>query len=140
MKKRCTTVLGMAICCMMLLTSAWAGDNGTISVGGKTWLKDAACLGQLNWSGAMNRVATLASGQCGLTDKSNAGQWRLPTIYELQGMFAAKSSFSSIKSYYYWSSTVDSNNNSLAYNLDMRNKDSRLFNKTQSFYVLAVKK
>ena len=55
--------------------------NGTVTdkKTGLIWLKDANCLGFMNWFNAVNATANLASGQCGLTDASIAGDWRLPT-------------------------------------------------------------
>jgi hypothetical protein len=55
---------------------------------GLIWLKDAICLelagtdwyGKAQWATANNvAAASLASGTCGLTDESIAGDWRLPT-------------------------------------------------------------
>jgi hypothetical protein len=82
-------ILGMMLFCSLMMTSvaAWCGDNGngtgTIS-GGLVVLKDAACMGKMNWYDAMEKPKSLASGQCDLTDKSKAGDWRLPTVDELQ--------------------------------------------------------
>lgn len=68
------------------LTSPRFIDNadGTLrdTVTGLTWLKRANCIAQ-NWAGALSAVSTLASGQCGLSDGSTAGQWRLPNRNEL---------------------------------------------------------
>lgn len=54
-------------------------DNRT----GLIWLKNANCFGQINWYEAMTAVADLANGQCGLTDGSFAGDWRLPERIEV---------------------------------------------------------
>jgi hypothetical protein len=58
--------------------------NGTVTdiSSGLIWLKDAGCLGFEDWDAATNSAATLESGQCGLTDGSTAGRWRLPTRVE----------------------------------------------------------
>src|SRR5262249_6826608 len=68
------------------LTFARWIDNGngtlTDTVTGLTWLKQADCIHQ-TWSNALAAVNTLASGQCGLTDGSSAGQWRMPNRNEL---------------------------------------------------------
>jgi hypothetical protein len=58
--------------------------NGTVTdtVTGLIWLKDAGCLGTGSWSAANGAAAALANGQCGLTDNSSAGDWRLPTMDE----------------------------------------------------------
>ena len=68
------------------LTSPRFIDNGdgTLhdTVSGLTWLKRADCIAS-TWGGALSAVNSLASGQCGLTDGSTAGQWRLPNRNEL---------------------------------------------------------
>ncbi len=59
--------------------------NGTVQDNktGMIWLKNANCFGDLNWSFADLAAKALADGQCGLTDASVAGDWRLPTQNEL---------------------------------------------------------
>jgi hypothetical protein len=51
---------------------------------GVVWLKDANCFGSQYWSGAKSTAASLDSDTdpCGLTDGSQAGDWRLPTMEE----------------------------------------------------------
>jgi hypothetical protein len=60
-------------------------DNGTITdtVTGLIWLKNANCVGSMDWVEASEWAATLQHGQCGLTDRSSRGDWRLPTKEEL---------------------------------------------------------
>jgi hypothetical protein len=62
--------------------------NGTVTDGvtGLVWLKNANPCGEKNWSDAMAYCQSLANGTAGLTDGSVAGQWRLPSMAELQGM------------------------------------------------------
>jgi uncharacterized coiled-coil protein SlyX len=57
-------------------------DNRT----GLIWLKNANCFERQWWNTAKNKVAKLASGQCGLRDNSRAGEWRLPTKEEWEAM------------------------------------------------------
>lgn len=61
-------------------------DNGDGTVRdnltGLIWLKQASCFGVLTWVDALTAANTLASGQCGLTDGSVAGDWRLPNVRE----------------------------------------------------------
>lgn len=61
-------------------------DNGNATVtdnqSGLIWLKNANCLGSMSWYGALDVVASVASGQCSLTDGSVAGDWRLATREE----------------------------------------------------------
>ena len=58
--------------------------NGTITdtVTGLIWLKKADCI-QTDWADAVGAVNALASGQCGLTDGSAAGSWRMPNRIEM---------------------------------------------------------
>jgi hypothetical protein len=57
--------------------------NGTVTDcrTGLIWLKDASCYGIGSPYGA-----TLNDGECGLTDSSVEGDWRVPTIEEMQGL------------------------------------------------------
>jgi len=49
------------------------------------WLKNADCFGGIQtWDTAMSFVAGINSGECGLSDGSVEGDWRLPTRDELQ--------------------------------------------------------
>jgi len=58
--------------------------NGTVTdtVTGLIWLKDAACLGSQDWVTANIVSTALKDGDCGLTDHSSPGDWRLPTLDE----------------------------------------------------------
>lgn len=62
--------------------------NGTVTdnLTGLIWLKDAGCLQPELWSQAIQEVNALASGTCGLSDTSTAGQWRMPNMWELESM------------------------------------------------------
>ncbi len=61
--------------------------DGTVTdtVTGLVWLKQANCIMD-TWAGALTDVNALASGQCGLTDGSSAGSWRMPNRRELQSL------------------------------------------------------
>jgi Protein of unknown function (DUF1566) len=61
--------------------------NGTLTdtMTGLIWLKQADCISG-NWSDALAAVHALATGQCGLTDSSSAGAWRMPNRNELQSL------------------------------------------------------
>ncbi|MBF0496684.1 MAG: DUF1566 domain-containing protein [Deltaproteobacteria bacterium] len=100
--------------------------NGTITdtTTGLVWLKDAGWGGQHNWFDAGTLATQVKNGTpASLTDGSQAGQWRLPTIDELKalttGTEAIRSSsmylFTSVKSWYYWSSTTNATNTSYAW-------------------------
>ncbi len=91
-------------------------QNGSIgdALTGLVWLKNAGCLSAGHWSDAMTAANQLASGACGLSDGSTAGQWRLPNIIELESLVDVARSkpalpaghpFSNIGAGY-WSSTT----------------------------------
>ena len=65
--------------------------NGTVTdmVTGLIWLKDAACVARHADLLRANQVAAvLKNGDCGLTDGSSAGDWRLPTSDEWSATIA----------------------------------------------------
>lgn len=70
--------------------------NGTVTdtVTGLIWLKNASCLPPNDWASANQAAAALKAGDCGLTDKSSPGDWRLPTDVELSAMIASGCPFS----------------------------------------------
>ena len=83
-----------------------ACGNGTVTDNrtGLVWLANGACLGQLAWQEAMAVVAGLGDlpahvclgmtddeCDCGLADGSSPGEWRLPTMAELDAMMVAGS-------------------------------------------------
>ncbi|MCX7771000.1 MAG: DUF1566 domain-containing protein, partial [Proteobacteria bacterium] len=92
--------------------------NGTITdnLTGLIWLKNANCYGTNNWSNAINYANNLRDGYCGLTDGSQAGEWRLPNINEISslintGMTNSASwlnsqGFTNVNSFGYWTSTT----------------------------------
>lgn len=59
--------------------------NGTVTdnLTRLIWLKNAGCLAGGNWAGALTAANTLNTGECGLTDGSAQGDWRLPNVREL---------------------------------------------------------
>jgi hypothetical protein len=122
--------------------------NGTVTDGvtGLIWLKDANCFGQADWKSASDLAAALAEGQCGLTDNSSAGQWRLPTPEEWRDITAdhqdysmlrtgcvpsiandagtgcwatGPSSFSGVLTAFYWSSATDPGFPTVAWNANL---------------------
>lgn len=88
-------------------TSYAAGDDGALRQGlaapgtrftnnqdgsvtdhltGLVWLQDAGCFTVSTWATALGQINQLASGQCGLSDGSQAGQWRMPNANELESL------------------------------------------------------
>jgi hypothetical protein len=63
-------------------------SDGTVTdnLTGLIWLKDANCFEDSGWWSALEASNDLADGQCGLSDDSVAGDWRLPNISELQSL------------------------------------------------------
>ncbi len=90
--------------------------DGTVTdaLTGLIWIKDAGCLAPAVWAAALTEANQLASGTCGLSDGSKAGQWRLPDLVELESVvdvsagnpaLAAVSPFKNVSQAIYWSST-----------------------------------
>ena len=63
-------------------------NNGTITdnLTGLIWIKNTHGFGQMAWTTALRITAELADGGFGLTDGSKPGQWRLPSIVELNSL------------------------------------------------------
>ena len=91
-------------------------QDGTVSdkLTGLVWMKNAGCIAPALWAGALDAANQLASGACGLTDGSRAGDWRLPNVVELESMvdvsasnpaIPAGSPFTAVSSGIYWTST-----------------------------------
>jgi len=90
--------------------------DGTVTdnLTGLIWLTNANCIGLKNWTTALSDADGLASGACGLSDGSMAGDWRLPNIKELQSLIdfgegspalPAGHPFSGVQLERYWSSS-----------------------------------
>lgn len=93
-------------------------DNGdgtvTDNLTGLIWLKNADCFGSRTWHEALSDSNGLSSGECGLTDGSNVGDWRLPNRFELESLLdlnnwmpaiVLPSPFQLVQWYPYWTST-----------------------------------
>ena len=74
----------------VVLPSPRFTDNGDGTIADNLtkliWLKNADCFGTQTWAQALTDANTLASGTCGLTDGSSAGDWRLPNVRELYSL------------------------------------------------------
>jgi hypothetical protein len=109
-------------------------SNGTITdnLTGLIWLKNANCYGTKTWAQALTDCNGLNSGECGLTDGSTEGDWRLPNSNELAslvhkgyynpavpntagtGKWSAEDPFNNVQSSVYWSSTTYAYDTALA--------------------------
>ena len=136
-------------------------DNGdgtvTDNLTGLIWLKDANCFGTGTWNNALSDANGLASGSCGLTDGSSAGDWRLPNRNELEslvhkgydipavpntagtGQWSEGDPFSSVQSTYYWSSSAYAFNTAEAWYVRMINGWVGNDNKSGVHYVWPVR-
>ena len=92
------------------------------------WLKNAECFGPQTWANALNAANTLASGACGLTDGSVAGNWRLPNVREVESLIdfgtfnpalPSGHPFSGVQPAVYWSSTTIADDPGLAWGVSM---------------------
>ena len=124
--------------------------NGTItdSLTGLIWLKNANCFGVQTWAAALSSANNLASGNCGLTDGSTAGKWRLPNVNEWQSLvdytrvsptLPVDHPFAGVQSYYYWSSTTDASDTDGAWVVFLGDGGVYWLNKAVTGYVWPVR-
>ena len=106
----------------------FTANNGTVTdnLTGLIWLQNANCTdtvgsivksgsgGTLNWQDALTWSNALANGNCGLSDGSVAGSWRLPNRKELMSLTDLQNTspalptghpFTGVQSNVYWSSS-----------------------------------
>ena len=134
-------------------------SDGTVTdtLTGLIWLKNANCGGSMNWTNALTYCNSLANGQCGLTDGSSAGDWRLPNVQELQslidyqfynpalsnaagtGQWTEGNAFSGVQSDFYWSSTTLANDTSYAWLVNLYNGNVLYGTKSSTIYVWPVR-
>jgi hypothetical protein len=124
-------------------------SNGTVTdhQTGLIWLKEGNCFGEKIWYDALSACQNLASGSCGLSDGSNAGDWRLPNWNELKSIVDYRSYYPSINTEYfpntvsaiYWSSTTYALNMYAALNVDFYYGFAYYSHKSASHYVRAVR-
>ncbi len=93
-------------------------NNGTVTdnLTRLIWMKDALALSLKTWDAALSAANSLASDSAGLTDGSQAGDWRLPNVRELQSLIdygmenpalPADNPFINLQTgTYFWSSTT----------------------------------
>jgi hypothetical protein len=126
-------------------------SNGTLTdnLTGLIWLKNANCFNTQVWTSAVSSSNTLASGACGLTDASVAGQWRLPNVVELESLVNAQEAshanwltlqgFTGVQGFSYWSSSTNAFNTNYAWIVYMSNGIVHYNYKASSYYVWPVR-
>jgi hypothetical protein len=127
-------------------------DNGdgtiTDNLTGLIWLKDAGCIGTRSWPQALSAANGLASGSCGLSDGSSAGDWRLPNVNEMRSLIdpsqagpalPAGHPFANVQSSDYWSSTTHSTSTTLAWGVHVGVGLMNPFLKTSTPWVWPVR-
>jgi hypothetical protein len=136
-------------------------DNGDGTVKdnltGLIWLQDANCDGVMAWSNALAHANGLYDGcsdcggaddDCGLSDDSSAGDWRLPNVKELQSLidFSEYNSvlpsghpFTGVQSSNYWSSTTNADITSTAWRVDMSDGSTVSDDTSSGYYVWPVR-
>jgi hypothetical protein len=122
--------------------------NGTVTdnLTGLIWLKNANCFEVKVWATALSDANTLNNGECGLTDGSVEGDWRLPNRREMQSLIDCEQAlpalpsshpFTGVQSDAYWSSTTWAP--SLAWYVDLRWGVVSGQDKNAAFYVWPVR-
>jgi hypothetical protein len=125
-------------------------NNGTVTdnLTRLIWMKNASALGVKNWAAALNTANTLASGSAGLTDGSQAGDWRMPNLRELQSLadyskvlpaLPENHPFAGVMSTYYWTSTTYAYNTAGAWTIGYADGYVSAQYKTDSYYLWCVR-
>ena len=126
-------------------------SNGTVTdnLSGLIWLKNTDCfINSRTWTTALNDAKRLNSGECGLTDGSAEGAWRLPNIKELQSLvdfgqfwpaLPSGHPFSSALPGYYWSSTTRVYDTTYAWSMGLIEGNISSDNKASGLFVWPVR-
>lgn len=126
--------------------------DGTVTdnLTGLVWLRKADCFFRsINWENALAVAAELASGSCGLTDGSSAGDWRLPNVREMQSVvdygrrynvvLPSGHPFTGVRSTNYWTSSTDVNYPDYAWTVDLDHGYVRIREKNMINHVWPVR-
>ncbi|MBF0461899.1 MAG: DUF1566 domain-containing protein [Magnetococcales bacterium] len=128
MKKQHKIMIGI-VAGMVCLVMAWItpdaserfvnNGNGTITdhKAKLIALIEEKCFQKRNWDESMTDVSRISSGMCGLSDGSRPGSWRLPSKRELPILVDWRKSglFPGVRTGFYWSSTANEEDTSLAW-------------------------
>ena len=96
----------------------------------------------ITWANALTWSNALASGKCGLTDNSTAGQWRLPNINELHSLgptWPPATPFIGVQSSWYWSSSTYATSTNFAWYVYLSDGNVDNYNKANHSYVWPVR-
>ncbi len=121
----------------------------TDTLTGLIWLENANCFGMRDWATALSDANGLATGSCGLTDGSSAGDWRLPNVREMQSLIDYgeynpaltdyHNPFTGFESDYYWSSTTTASSTIFAWYVGLGEGRVDYDNKVLQLYVWPVR-
>jgi hypothetical protein len=125
-------------------------SNGTVTdnLTGLIWMKNANAFDQRTWADALSDANGLKSGDAGLTDGSQAGDWRLPNIRELESLIdngrydpalPAGHPFTNVQPFIYWSSTTNEHITTYAWGVDIRSTQEDDYGKSFDYYVWCVR-
>jgi len=124
---------------------------------GLIWLRNADCFGLRTWDDALSVSNNLADGQCGLTDGSEPGDWRLSNRNELQsllhighsdpalpntegtGQWTEGDPFTGVQSGSCWSSTTGADGTGFAWYVALFSGYVLNGSKTSDYYVWPVR-
>jgi hypothetical protein len=125
-------------------------SNGTVTdnLTGLIWMKNANAFDQRTWADALSDANGMKSGDAGLTDGSQAGDWRLPNIRELESLIdngrydpalPAGHPFTNVQPFIYWSSTTNEHITTYAWGVDIRSTQVDDYGKSFDYYVWCVR-
>lgn len=125
-------------------------NDGTVTdqTTGLVWLKNLSGLYEQTWNSACRVCGEIHSGDFGLSDGSKKGDWRLPTIDELNSLIDRAQAdpalpkdhfFENIQSFFYWSSTTYASYPVFAWVGQLYDGDVSANDKTSTYYVWPVR-
>ena len=131
-------------------------DNGdgtvTDNLTGLIWLLNANCYSIRTWISALSDANNLKNGECGLSDGSAMGDWRLPNVREMQSLvdygdvgvsaglvLPSGHPFTGVQSSFYWTSTTKADVSSLAWLVTLAYGDLTFGTKADEDYVWPVR-
>jgi hypothetical protein len=133
--------------------------NGTITdnLTKLIWMKNANAFGTKTWAQALTIASNLQSGDAGLTDGSQPGDWRLPNRKELEslvdcqfwdpplpntlgtGKWAEGNPFQVVQSSSYWSSSTYADSTAYAWFAHFNDGYVNGYDKSINYYVWCVR-